>query len=118
MTQAEKTLARADSIIGQGLEKLRAKHREAEGNYRDTGYTRYYTAMEKLEAQIDQLEGYRNGSHSARLTEGELNRLHLACRDYQQKLAEMAKELPQGSEERWIVERCSTWFAIIVEPYM
>lgn len=118
MTQAEKTLAKADGIIGRGLEKLQAKYREAEGNYRDTGYARYYSAMEKLEAEIEKLENYRNGSAAVRLAEGELHRLHLACRDYQQKLAGMAQELPRDSEERHLVERCNTWFAIIVEPYM
>ena len=57
--KAEKTIARVNSILDKAIDSLQSEHKEAEGNYRDTGWDRYYTKMESLEKEIEELEKYR-----------------------------------------------------------
>ena len=59
INKAEKTIARVNSILDKAIDSLQSEHKEAEGNYRDTGWDRYYTKMERLEKEIEELEKYR-----------------------------------------------------------
>ena len=58
--KAEKTITRVNSILDKAIDSLQSEHKEAEGNYRDTGWDRYYTKMERLEKEIDELETFRH----------------------------------------------------------
>lgn len=59
MIKAEKTIARVNGILDKAIESLQNEYHEAEGNYRDMGWDRYYTKMERLEKEIEELEKYR-----------------------------------------------------------
>lgn len=59
MIKAEKTIARINGILDKAIESLQNEYHEAEGNYRDTGWDRYYTKMERIEKEIDELKKYR-----------------------------------------------------------
>lgn len=51
---------RVDKILDAERTKLKEKYHEAEGNYRDTGYDRYYNMMTRAEDELEALETYRN----------------------------------------------------------
>ena len=59
MSKAQKTIERVNGILDKAIDSLKAEYREAEGNYRDTGWDRYYTKMERIEKEIEELEKYR-----------------------------------------------------------
>ena len=59
MSKAEKTIARVNAILDKAIDSLRSEYKEAEGNYRDTGWDRYYAKMERIEKEIEELEKYR-----------------------------------------------------------
>lgn len=56
-----KTIDKCKSICFKEIEKLGAKREEAEGNYRDTGYGRYYNKMIECDETIEELENFING---------------------------------------------------------
>ena len=60
MSKAQKTIERVNGILDKAIDSLKAEYREAEGSYRDTGWDRYYTKMERLEKEIEELETFRH----------------------------------------------------------
>lgn len=115
MTQAEKTIARVNYTINKSLEKLHTLYREAEGNYRDTGYLRYYNRMDQLEEQIDQLEYFRDGRRIAAVTNTRNECFRDACGKYRNKLNDLKKDYPGEKDVQFAIDRCREIFAITVE---
>lgn len=74
MGKAEKTIARVNDILDKAMESLRNEYKEAEGNYRDTGWDRYYNKMERIEAEIEELKKYRHVDASLRRAEKALDK--------------------------------------------
>ena len=58
MDNAQNTIIRCQGICKRKLEKLHEEYREAEANHHDTGWERYWNKMQKLEAEMDELEVY------------------------------------------------------------
>ena len=59
LSKAQKTIERVNGILDKAIDSLKAEYHEAEGSYRDTGWDRYYTKMERLEKEIEELKKYR-----------------------------------------------------------
>ena len=55
-SKAEKTIERCKEICHKQISKFEEEYLEAEGNYRDLGYDRYYNKMERLKDEINKLE--------------------------------------------------------------
>ena len=53
-----KEIEKAISRITQAIEKNRKAYIEADGNYRDTGYDRYWNKMQKLDAEYEELKAF------------------------------------------------------------
>jgi NAD-dependent DNA ligase len=53
-----KAIKKAQSILEKRIEKAKEEYMEAEGSYRDTGYDRYFNKMQRLEKEIDEIEGF------------------------------------------------------------
>lgn len=89
---------RINKIIDAELEKARAKHRDAEGCWRDTGWERYYKAMEKAESEIAELETFRNIKLNLAQAEGRSRR-------YGKVVGEFRKSMTAYAEDHAGVER-------------
>lgn len=66
--------------------KVELKLREMQGNYNDTGYERYYNLVQKYEAQLDEIDTYRNAQLSVARAEGEARRLRKGIYAYREHL--------------------------------
>lgn len=53
-----KEIEKAISRITQAIEKNRKAYAEAAGNYRDTGYDRYWNKMQKLNTEYEELKAF------------------------------------------------------------
>lgn len=53
-----KEIEKAILRITQAIEKNRKAYVEADGNYRDTGYDRYWNKMQKLDAEYEELKAF------------------------------------------------------------
>lgn len=56
-----KEIERAVLKITQAMEKNRKQYVEADDNYRDTGYDRYWNKMQKLDIEYDELKTFLHG---------------------------------------------------------
>lgn len=56
-----KTIARAKKIIQTRLDKINAEYTDAYMLWIDTGYARYQTKMDKLDAERSELEDWMSG---------------------------------------------------------
>ena len=83
---------RINKILDAEIAKAREKYREAEGSYRDTGWTRYYTAMEKAEAELNELEGFRMSKVNLAAAEGKARRYDRAVTMFRKSMSEYAEE--------------------------
>ncbi len=54
----QKEIEKAVLKITQAMEKNRKEFVEVEGNYRDTGYDRYWNKMQKLDAEYEELRAF------------------------------------------------------------
>ncbi|MDE6053391.1 MAG: hypothetical protein K2G55_06470 [Lachnospiraceae bacterium] len=54
----EKVEQYKQKTLNNALEKLRAEYREAQRDYADSGYDRYFNKMNRCEKQIDEIEEY------------------------------------------------------------
>lgn len=88
---------RINKILDAETERLKAKYREAEGSYRDTGWTRYYTAMEKAEAELNELEEFRRSREILAATESRARRYGRAVTMFRKSMSEYA-EMSKGVE--------------------
>lgn len=89
---AAKWSERINKILDAEIAKAREKYREAEGNYRDTGWTRYYTAMEKAEAELNELEGFRLSKVNLAAAESKARRYGRAVTMFRKSMSEYAEE--------------------------
>ncbi len=53
-----KEIEKAVLRITQAMERNRKLYDEADGNYKDTGYDRYWNKMEKLDAEYEELKAF------------------------------------------------------------
>jgi hypothetical protein len=97
MTKAQKTIERINRILDKALGDIKAEYDEANGNYRDTGWERYYTKMERLEAEIKELEKYRHVEAKLRQAEKALDGQRMVKKIFFRKLDELA-EWHKGEE--------------------
>ena len=79
---------RVNKILDAETERLKQKYRDAEGNWHDTGYQRYYSQMEKIEAELDDIDTMRNGKIELQRALDESLRLRQAIGEYQKQLEE------------------------------
>lgn len=106
MTEAEKAIARAQTILQKKQGDLIDKLREAEINYNDTGYERYYNQKERIEAQIDQLDTYIKAQRYLKEANKEAKGYKDLIRDHETFLRDYMERLPKGSAERDAVDHC------------
>ena len=106
MTEAEKAIARAQTILQKKQGDLIDKLREAEINYNDTGYERYYNQKERIEAQIDQLDTYIKAQRYLKEADKEVKGYKDLIRDHETFLRDYMERLPKGSAERDAVDHC------------
>ena len=106
MTEAEKAIARAQTILQKKQGDLIDKLREAEINYNDTGYERYYNQKERIEAQIDQLDTYIKAQRYLKEADKEAKGYKDLIRDHETFLRDYMERLPKGSAERDAVDHC------------
>ena len=106
MTEAEKAIARAQTILQKKQGDLIDKLREAEINYNDTGYERYYNQKERIEAQIDQLDTYIKAQRYLKEADKEAKGYKDLIRDHETFLRDYMGRLPKGSAERDAVDHC------------
>ena len=106
MTEAEKTIARVQTILQKKQADLIEKLREAEGNYNDTGFERYYKQKERIEAQIDQLDTYLKAKRYLAEAEQETRVYKNLMATHEAFLRDYMERLPKGSVERNAAEHC------------
>ena len=102
MRRRENTMAtnwreRINKILDAEIAKAREKYREAEGSYRDTGWSRYYNAMEKAEAELDEIESFRRSREILATAESRARRYGRAVTMYRKSMSEYA-EMHKGVE--------------------
>lgn len=81
---------RINKILDAEIAKAREKYREAEGSYRDTGWTRYYTAMEKAEAELNELEWFRMSKVNLAQAEGRSRRYSKVVGEFRKSMTAYA----------------------------
>lgn len=87
-----KTIKKCHDIIDRRLSLLREIYHEAKRSYQDTGYDRYYKAMEKIDEEIDELEIFKEcGQPVIQHLEQENQRL----REKMSRLREMYSEITE-----------------------
>ena len=82
---------RVNKIIEVEQLKLKAKYKEYEGNWRDTGYDRYYNAMERLENELDELELFRNSKLAVIQAENKTRRYRKVMTEYLSSMSAYAE---------------------------
>ena len=91
MSKAQKTIERINGILDKAIDRHKAEYREAEGSYRDTGWDRYYTKMERIEKEIDELEKYRLIKAKLRQADKALDKQRKVKEIYLRKLDTLAE---------------------------
>ena len=91
MSKAQNTIERINRILDKALENARKEYHEAEGSYRDTGWDRYYTKMERIEKEIEELEKYRQVEAKLRQAEKALDRQRTVKKIFFKKLDTLAE---------------------------
>ena len=91
MSKAQKTIERVNNILDKAIDSLKAEYRKAEGNYRDTGWDRYYTKMERLEKEIEELEKYQQVDTKLRQAEKALDKQRTVKKIFFKKLDTLAE---------------------------
>lgn len=83
---------RVNKILDTETEKINAKLNEATGNYRDTGYQRYYNQIERCENELDEIETYRHARREIAQAEYEAQKLRKAITAFRDRLDAYVKE--------------------------
>ena len=95
---------RIDALRAKERARLSTKLDEARGNYRDTGYNRYWNQIERCEAQIAEIDGAAVVSKATLQMHKDDHRKHL--QQIRDKVAELAAEEPLNIEfktfRRWL----------------
>ncbi len=79
------------------LEKIRADYHEAQRDYDDSGYDRYFNKMGRIEKQIDEIEEYLRPKREITPAEcEELNELRRMVKSAKNSVFYLTKEWPEG----------------------
>lgn len=96
------------NMIEKAIEKAKSEYAEADGNYRDTGYDRYFSKMQKKEKEIEELENYlsRDKAIQDAILEKKKIRAELdeIKKTLKNKLFYLLASIPECSEGRSIQE--------------
>lgn len=77
---------RIDKILTAERERIEKKLKEAEGNYRDTGYSRYFKQMEKCEIELAEIEDFQKSGIKIAKAENIGRRYEKAINKYREKM--------------------------------
>jgi hypothetical protein len=86
MRKADRAIDRANAIMKKAIDSIQADFAEAEANYRDTGYGRYFKKMQSCEDDIDRLERYICSAVELAKAEREADRYRRMIAKYREKL--------------------------------
>ena len=106
MKKADDAIKRANGILQKAIDSIIEMRREAEGNYHDTGYGRYYNKMEECDTDIGRLEGYINSARYLRDAEREVAKYRRIISRYKDRMDEIAKEYDGDYAALEIIHRC------------
>ena len=93
MTIAEKAILKADKVIDDAINKLEEERVEAQRDYWDTGYDRYYKKMHNREEQLEQLKEYIGARIESRRLRRRCNSYERAIETYMKQLDELGQDL-------------------------
>lgn len=114
MRKADKAIERASAVIQKAIDGIRTEYREAEGNYNDTGYQRYYNKMQACEDDIARLEGFIHSARELALAEREVARYRKMFAMYQDRLDTLYTEWYRGNSEAYeIIGRCKSTLKVV-----
>ena len=111
MTISEKAIAKADKAINEAIEKLEAEKKEAQADFWDTGYDRYYNKMHRCEDQLEHLREYVDSRSDVKRYRKRIANLESGISVYMKKLDELQIELRgdiPDNQLAYIIERCKT----------
>lgn len=109
MRKADKAIDRAKAIIQKAIDGINEERREAEGNYNDTGYQRYYNKMQACEDDIARLEGFIHSVRELALAEHEVARYRKMYSMYLDRLDNLYTDWYNGNSEAYeIIGRCKS----------
>lgn len=111
MTISEKAIAKADKAINEAIEKLEAEKKEAQDDFWDTGYDRYYNKMHRCEEQLEHLREYVDSRSDVKRYRKRIANLESGIRAYMKKRDELQIELRgdiPDNQLAYIIERCKT----------
>ena len=104
-----KAIAKAEKIIQDAIDKIEAMRDDAQRNFWDTGYNRYYNKMHDCEEALDELTKYLDCRKDVKRYRQRINTLESVIRLYERKLDELRDELKgdvPDVELNYIIERC------------
>lgn len=88
------------------INKLTQEYVEAGMNFRDTGYDRYYNKMQRLEAELHELQEYSMSSEAIEKAKNEQKKMEAELakikKDLKNKVFYLLKAIPDCSEARSI----------------
>lgn len=96
-----KEIEKAVLRITQAMEKNRKQFIEAEANYGDTGYDRYWNKMQKLDAEYEELKSFIVFDKPAEVqseTIVKLNELQRKVKSIRSKWEYLRTDLPASAE--------------------
>lgn len=96
------------NMIEKAIEKAKSEYAEAEGSYRDTGYDRYYSKIQKKAEEIEELENYLNRDNAIQDAIQEKKKVREELEEIKKKLKNklfyLLAAIPECSEARSIQE--------------
>ncbi|ADL36088.1 hypothetical protein bpr_II150 (plasmid) [Butyrivibrio proteoclasticus B316] len=108
MNAIEKIENYKKKVIESETKKLKDAYTEAKACYNDTGYDRYYNKMEKIEKELDELEGYASRDQAISDAINEKTKLKAEIdkikKDLSNKLFYLIADLPDCAEARNLKE--------------
>lgn len=109
MKKADDAIKRANAILQKAIDSILEMRREAEGNYHDTGYGRYYNKMQACDDDVARLEGVMHSVRELAEAEREIARYRRMFALYQDKLDKLYTDEYRGNSEAYeIIGRCKS----------
>jgi hypothetical protein len=113
MRKADRAIDRANAIMKKAIDSIQADFAEAEANYRDTGYGRYFKKMQSCEDDIDRLERYIYSAVDLAKAEREADRYRRMIAKYREKLDKLYAEEYRGDSAAYeIIGRCKSILSV------
>ena len=106
MKKTDDAIARAKAILEKRREELQKEYDEAEGNYHDTGYDKYYKMMIDREEDMERLDKIIDAKLRIARAERNNNKANLAKALFLDRLEKLADEYPGDEYVRQICDRC------------